>query len=292
MKKILSASLFLLGFLVLVSSKGFAATYESTWQTAAVFKTPESVVFDKRTGLLFVSNINGAPNERDGNGFISTVSTDGDVIQLEWVGNLSAPKGLTVVGKKLYVSDINQLVEIDIDRGKILKRYQGAGAQFLNDVVADQKGNVYVSDMATNIIYRLNEGVFEPWLSGEQLENPNGLLVQGDKMVIASWGKMTDGFNTKVPGHLKIVSLKDKSLSSLGDASPTGNLDGLTSDGNGGYYVTDWMKGGLLQINSSGESAEVIGLNQGSADHAYIEESKLLLIPMMMDGYLLAYTVR
>ena len=36
------------------------------------FKTPESVKWDSTQDVYFVSNINGAPNAKDGNGYIST----------------------------------------------------------------------------------------------------------------------------------------------------------------------------------------------------------------------------
>jgi len=59
-------------------------------------------------------------------------------------------------GNKLYVSDITDLVEIDIASGKIIKRFNGPGSSFLNDVVADNLGNIYVSDTGTNTIYKLD----------------------------------------------------------------------------------------------------------------------------------------
>ncbi len=262
------------------------------WQTPQLFKQPESVVFDKRTGLLFVSNIDGAPNEKDGQGFISILDRNGKVLQLEWVVGLNAPKGLAVVGSKLYVSDIDQLVEIDIDRGKVLNRFQGKDAKFLNDVTADDQGNVYVSDMLANAIYRLKGNVFDVLMSDESLENPNGLLVKDDQLLIASWGVMTDGFNTGVAGHLKTISLKTKAINSLGDGTPTGNLDGLTLNGENGFFATDWMSGGLFSITAEGQVTKVLDLPQGSADHAFIEDKQLILIPMMMEGKVLAYKVK
>ena len=55
------------------------------WEVSDNFKNPESVVFDKRTKLLFVSNVNGAPNEFDGNGYISILSAKGKMITANWV---------------------------------------------------------------------------------------------------------------------------------------------------------------------------------------------------------------
>src|SRR5437899_12733903 len=40
--------------------------------TVEGFKTPELVKWDSTQDVYFVSNINGAPNAKDGNGYIST----------------------------------------------------------------------------------------------------------------------------------------------------------------------------------------------------------------------------
>jgi streptogramin lyase len=57
---------------------------------------------------------------------------------------------------KLYVSDITDLVEINIANGQITNRYNAPGGAFLNDVVSDEQGNIYVSDTGTNAIYKLD----------------------------------------------------------------------------------------------------------------------------------------
>ena len=36
------------------------------WETTSTFKVPESVCFDPVSNVLFVSNINGKPTEKDG----------------------------------------------------------------------------------------------------------------------------------------------------------------------------------------------------------------------------------
>ena len=102
---------------------------------------------------------------------------------------------------------------------------------------------------------------------------------------------MTDGFTTEIPGHLKSISLQEKSITSLGGV-PIGNLDGVESDGNNGYYVTDWMAGKLFQINTSGKATLLLELEQGMADHEVILEQKLILLPMMMSDKVLAYKIK
>jgi DNA-binding beta-propeller fold protein YncE len=90
---------------------------QKIWETPAQLKTPESVLYEPTENVLFVSNIDGKPDEKDGQGFISKVSPiNGTVIELNWVTGLNAPKGMAVSSdsSKLYVSDIIDLVEIDI----------------------------------------------------------------------------------------------------------------------------------------------------------------------------------
>ena len=118
------------------------------------------MVYAPKQNLLFVSNINGKPDQKDQNGFISTVSpSNGSIVELNWITGLNAPKGMAVNNNnsRLYVSDITDLVEIDIDDEKIIKRFNAPGSAFLNDVAVDNQGNIYVSDTVTNTIYKLDE---------------------------------------------------------------------------------------------------------------------------------------
>ncbi len=260
---------------------------QPAWQTAAIFEGPESVIYDAKQKILYVSNVNGQATEENGKGYISQLSLTGELINQHWVDGLDAPKGLAIFGDKLYVADIKQLVEIDINTGKISQRYPTTDAVFLNDVAADNNGNIYVSDMLTDQIYRLANGKFSSWIKDPALEFPNGLLVEDNQLIVGSWGVITDGFATETPGHLKTISLKDKTITALGSGLPAGNLDGVEPDGKGNYYVTDWMRGALLHITPAGEAHTLIAFNQGSADHEVIDG--LVIVPMMLDGRVLAY---
>src|ERR1041385_7139648 len=170
------------------------------WETPANLKNPESVAYSAKQNVLFVSNVNGKPDQKDQNGFISKVSlSNGSIIELNWVTGLNAPKGIVITNNnsKLYVSDITDLVEIDIASGKIIKRFNAPGSSFLNDVVSDNQGNIYVSDTITNTIYKLdtnakdnNTSSLQAWLQNPQLNGPNGLHVDNNKnrLIVASLG--------------------------------------------------------------------------------------------------------
>ena len=254
------------------------------------FSNPESVVYNSQLNHLYVSNVNGGPNDKDGNGFISIVSLDGRIIQEKWITGLNAPKGLALHGRTLYVADIDELVEINIDNGNLIK-YKVNDAKFLNDVAASDNGDVYVSDMVLNRIHKLSNNDFSIWLETAELENPNGLHFTEDDIIVGCWGKMTDGFATDVPGHLKRISLSSKNISSIGDGTSVGNLDGVEGNDEIGFYVTDWFNGGLFHITAKGEATKLLELDQGSADHELIIKKDLILIPMMKDNKLLSYKI-
>lgn len=274
------------------ATAAMADEVRKVWE-ASGFMAPESAIYDAKRNIVFVSNINGDPNVKDGNGFISTLRPDGTLIQLKWVeAGLNAPLGMVLAGDKIYVSDVDRLVEIEVDRGRISGSWKASDPKFLNDTAVDGAGRVYVSDMMGDTIYRLADGKLTAWVKDSGLQSPNGLMVQGDNLIVASWGVLKEGFTTSVSGHMKSVSLETGAISSLGDGTPVGNLDGLEPDGKGAYLVTDWMAGGLYRIAASGKADLLLDLNQGSADHEYIASRRLAIIPMMMDGTVVAYELK
>ena len=178
---------------------------EKVWESPNQLKNPESVVYDSKKNLLYVSNVDGNPDDKDNKGFISILSpTNGSIINLNWVSNLNAPKGIDLDNNtgKLYVSDITNLIEIDLSSGKIINRYPALDNSSLNDVVIDKKGNVFVSDPPNNAIFTLNtknnsattnNKALQIWLKSKELNGPNGITIDDSKniLVVASMGKGT-----------------------------------------------------------------------------------------------------
>lgn len=260
------------------------------WETAG-FKTPESALPDPTATFAYVSNVNGKPVDKDGNGFISKVSLkDGKLIELEWAKGLDAPKGMALANGRLYVSDIDKLVEIDAASGKILAHYDAPGSKFLNDVAAAPDGTIFVSDSSTSTIWRFKDGKLEKWLEGEALKYPNGVHVSGDKLIIAAWGIPGTSADKSAPAGLIEVSLADKSIRELG-SKPVGNLDGLEPLDDNSFLVTDWVAGALYKIDKTGKTELLLDLDQGSADIGYVPAEHLVLIPMMMSDKLVAYRI-
>ena len=275
------------------------------WETPANLKDPESVAYESKQQVLFVSNINGQPDQKDQNGFISKVSpSNGSIIELNWITTLNAPKGIAISNDNsiLYVADITDLVQIDIDSGKIIKRFNAPGSSFLNDVVADNQGNIYVSDTNTNTntIYKLDTNLsnntsssdIQAWLQNPQLNGPNGLHIDNNKnkLIVASLGPLS-----KPGGGIEVIDMKNKTITSLGKqgtTSPFGGLDGIESDAsNTRYYVTNNPSGKVYVVNTDGTGYQtLIDLHtQGAADLGSIQGQSTIIIPLMQDNKLVAY---
>ncbi|MCA1456670.1 SMP-30/gluconolactonase/LRE family protein [Bradyrhizobium sp. BRP22] len=275
--------------LAVLTFSAVAAEPKKLWE-ASGFKNPESAIFDQASGAVYVSNVNGDARKKDGNGFISKLGPDGQVIALEWVKGLDSPTGLALSGGKLYAADVDRIAEIDLAKGEVINLYEALGSKFLNDVAADNRGRIYVSDMVSNSIWVLDGGKLSLLMQDDALENPNGLLAEDGRLVVASWGKMAPDFSTQVPGHMKVVDLATKKVSSLGEPKPVGNLDGVEPDGKGGYLVTDWMNGGLFHFTNNGTATRLLPLQKGSADLG-VGPDGTVMIPLMMDGTVVAYKV-
>jgi sugar lactone lactonase YvrE len=276
------------GILVLLACPAFAAEPPVKLWELTGFQAPESAVYDPVRKCLYVSNVNGDGSLKDNNGFVSRVSLDGKMLDASWVAGMHGPKGLALASDRLYVSDIDALVEIDIPTAKILNRHTAPEGKFFNDVSVGPDGSVYVSDSFANRIYRLKDGKPEVWLESTSLEGPNGLRAEKDRLLVGAWG--TDQPEPR-PGQLLSVSYADKSISSASGGKGVGNLDGIEPRAAGGYYLTDWMAGSLIEIDAAGATSVSMTLTRGLADLEVIEDTGILILPMMLEGKLAAYRV-
>ncbi len=260
------------------------------WEIDEGLQSPESVYFDEASGFLFVSNVGeGGGTEKDGGGYISKLTPDGEVVEDKWLVGLHAPKGLRSHGGTLWVSDIDRLVGIDIAEGEIREAVTVEDAQFLNDVAVDAGGAVYVSDMLANKIHRYHDGQLTVLAEGEHLESPNGLLVHGDRLVVAGWGSgIQDDFGTETPGRLFSLSLEgdDKKLIT---PEPSGNFDGVEALGEEEYLVSDWYAGKVYRIAADGTMELLLELPRGTADLGYLPRQRLLLVPQMLENKVTAF---
>ncbi len=251
-----------------------------TWETPATLKVPESVYFDSVRQVIYVSNVAGSPTDKDGIGFISKISPDGKILELEWVTGLNAPKGMGLSGGYLYVSDINRIVKISIASGKIAGQVEITGSQFLNDIATDKNGNVYVSDMNGNAIYIIKKDKYELFLKSERITGVNGLYVAGEQLLAGLEDRI-------VSINLNTREIKDFIIN-------TGGIDGLVPDGLGNYLISDWF-GNVHLVNQKKEKIKLLDttpVNMNAADIDFVTVKKLLLVPTFSDNRVVAYELK
>ena len=228
--------------------------------------------------MLYVSCIAGVPpNEKDGDGYIAKISPeDGSILEAAWVTGLDAPKGLGLFGTTLYVTDIDEVVAIDVSSGEITDRYPVEGAQFLNDITIDTDGNVYISDSNTGNIHLLSSGTASVWATTEG--GPNGLLYDGEKMMMATFGA----------GNFNEIDFTTQEVKAVVDSIPGG--DGVVKVG-ADFLVSNW-NGEVYYVNAAYEKKKILDTKEAgsnAADIEFIASSNTLLVPTFFANKVVAY---
>jgi sugar lactone lactonase YvrE len=255
-------------------------TLTEKWSTEAVMKTPESALYDESRRVIFVSNINGFNNDQhDGDGFISKLKPNGTVDKLDWVTGLNDPKGLAIWKNKLYVADIDHLVEININNGTIASSYPISGAVFLNDVTVDSKGTVYVSDTGGNKIYQLKGNTISVFDEDENISGPNGLMAESETLIMAS----------AATGNIGLIDYQTKNYTNW--TSGIANADGIAKDRFKNYFISNWQ-GEVYYVFTNGNSLKLLdtkdaGIN--SADVSMMQKENILLVPTFFNNRIVAY---
>jgi hypothetical protein len=258
-----------------------APTYSlhEIWQTDTILRTCESVLYDQAGGLLYVSCINGTPSEKNGAGYIAVLGKDGAVKSLDWVTGLDAPKGMGMLDGKLFVTDIDRIVIIDIEHAEILERMLLPGASFLNDIAVGADGKIYVSDSDTGWIWIYQDGKAAPWIT-EGLDRPNGLFVEESRVLLTSSGS----------SDLKVI---DKSTGTFETVcTGIGAGDGLEFTGEEGHYlVTSWA-GEVFMVFPDFSKLTLLETSIqeiNSADIGFNREDQVVYVPTFYANRVVAY---
>jgi len=257
---------------------GLSAQLTKKWETEAILKIPESVLYDTVSGIVYVSNINGNPSGKDGNGFVSRLSPAGKIIDLEWVKGLDAPKGMTIFNNHLFVTNIDEVVEIDIAAAKIIRRYPVKGSSFLNDLAVNEQGLFFFTDTQLGCVFVLDKGIVNPWLKEEMFAGANGLCYNNGFLYIGTGNSI---IKADVATGEVVVAVAN-----------TGSVDGLFLAKNGKFIYSDW-KGSVFIAPPNGRPTLLLNTSPqkvNAADFGTIPSKNMILIPTFGNNKLVGYS--
>lgn len=262
----------------LMNASAQKATVQKLWATDTILKIPESVLVDDKENCLWVSNIDGASNGKDGKGSISKLSKTGAPINLDWVTGLNAPKGMAKYKQELYVADLTELVVIDIKKASIIKRISVEGSVFLNDVTVNKNGAVFVSDSRTGKVHRIENGIVS--IEVENLQGPNGLLSIEDQLLILDRGSLL----SVTPGGAisKIMDGMDPSTDGIERVAPN-------------QYIVSCWNGIVYYVVAGAQKTTLFDTRTekiNSADIGYDAKNKIIYVPTFMKNSVVAYQLQ
>ena len=246
------------------------AVYSILWSIENTFLMPESATYDEKRNAFYVSNVN--QYAKDNNGFISKVGANGKLVKLRWITGLHSPTGISVYKDTLYVADFDALVAIDLNQEKIIARYEAPDWQdkpVLNDVAISEDGTVYVSGSRSRKIYRFSDQKLTVWLEdSDLLKQANGLFVDGNILIHGGLAWTSFSIASRQP-----INHPVKPIEKLND------FDGITSDGNGGYFITTIEDPRIWHVLKNGESKPLTESPIQGIDIQFIPEKRWLIVP-------------
>jgi DNA-binding beta-propeller fold protein YncE len=250
---------------------------EKQWEVTGL-KTPESVLYDPSGKVIYVANINENPWEKDGNGYISRHKVNGDIIDNEWVKELSAPKGMGLLQNKLYVTNIDEVVEIDVTTAKITKRYKHPEAVNLNDIAVGADGRVFVSDSKGNYLFEILNGAMDILYQSEM--PTNGLFYETGRLLCGQ------------KNHLAALDLTTKTMSIF--IEETGSIDGIEGVGDSTYVISDWS--GRVHLIQQGQPKllllDTTPKEINAADIEFDPNNRILFVPTFFKNSVAAYKLK
>jgi sugar lactone lactonase YvrE len=163
------------------------------------------------------------------------------------------------------------------------------GSQFLNDLATSPDGTIYVSDSNQSRIYMVKDGKSSVFVEGADVgEQPNGLLVDGDRLILGTIGRAPAG------GRLVAFDLKTKQRTQL-TTENVGGIDGIEVAEKGAYFLTDVIGRRLLHVGSNGKVTTLATFDQAGADFGVsprieqLVQAGTVFVPFLFSNSVSAY---
>lgn len=246
---------------------------------------PENFIYDPVSDSFFISNLgpSSGPSGTDNDGYITRLSGDFTKRIDRWIagGNgisLNAPKGLAVYNGVLFVADIDRLLGFFIKTGKqvLEMKLKNMGAAFLNDVAADDAGNIYITCTGSGNVFRYStvKKISDVWITNGMITAPNGIVFLPDEnaFIILDYA---EGIIYKFDYAAKKISETTTGYTSL---------DGADYDLKGNLYFSSYTRGKIWVMARGADARLVYEVDSSPADISVDRKHGYLLVPLMMDN--------
>jgi len=247
--------------------------------------SPESFIVDEASGCYFVSNVNGASDTKDDNGFIIKLDSNFNLIDNYFIDgrddaiDLHTPKGMVVSRGVLYVCDLDTVRGFSSETGAHLfdSDFTPLGATFLNGITADSAGNLYVSDTYQNKIYRVDTNGYLSMYA--EISFPNGLCLGPDgALYVVTWEA---GRRLLFLEDARIFRIQpDGLVNAMWFTTEFENLDGVDLDDAGRLVFSDYGHGVVYAFEPTTGMLAKIAEGIGTPAGISCDRSRgLILIP-------------
>jgi sugar lactone lactonase YvrE len=269
-------------------------------------RTPESVLHDPEQDVYFVSNIDGNPSDKDGNGFIARVPAEQlGSPQLDFVRGgrtgirLNAPKGMAIVGDTLWVADIDAVRGFNRKTGRPVATIDLApmGATFLNDIAVGPGDTLYVTDTGvrfdatgtmshpgTDRVFAIAGRTPSVAVEGTILSGPNGVTWDsaGRRLLVAPFSGptllgWTPGGRAPNPQRL---------------AAGPGSFDGIGFLPDGRLVVSSWADSSVYAVQGDSVMTRLITGLEAPADLGIDAKRGRIMVPLFNQNRVVVYGVR
>jgi len=246
---------------------------EIAWVAEGEFCEPETVLALPDDTLL-VSNV--CDFRQRGNGFLSLLSAQGQVLDWRILEDLDAPLGMALSGERLYLVDNNRL-KIFTWPGYALLQTIDLGTAVANDLAVSDEGVVYVTDTAGAKVLSVLPDGDQSMLTGQaRFKNANGIALHDGKLYVGG-------------ERLWRVDLVDNTVETIGPEW-INDIDGIEFEPDGTLQVTP-VAGPLIRFKGENEVEVFAGPGVSSANHGYAANLQLALIPTGFDNTVIAIRV-
>jgi sugar lactone lactonase YvrE len=220
----------------------------------------EAVSYDRAHDAYYVSNVNGSVGVKDGNGFISRITADGQMDSLHFIQGgrdgveLNGPMGSRIRGDTLWVLDIDALRAFDTRTGAPLATVDLTPVHPLlpNDLTFGPDDDIYITDTGLHV---------NPDGTSRQTAPDRIYWVTRDRRVTValedSLLNAPDGIAWDPRGgRLLLTPIGGRTIQAwqLGDRDPIdlaagpGKFDGLEVEADGRVLLTSWNDSSVYEL--------------------------------------------